>query len=273
VHSFVIDETNKNSTAGQFLIVGGLVFRPKQMVKVHDAVEKIRLKYGYRDGDSLKFQISARPAHVSIQDATAAKKAVIKKLGKYKVRMITYVILHDIAASSSEQERMKMALNTLAWGYHRLLKSDDADGMMLIDRDDQQHPHLVSLFQNGLSVERRNLVLRDRIRFFGMTANNESHLSSAVDIALGGFRFCVNTAGLDEAHSAHMTANSIFGPLSSLLWSEKRGVTRRIGGFGFHARPKSVRVQRYQEQYDELRQKLSEYSRSEAGEDTTPTPE
>lgn len=274
MHWFVIDETNKNSTPGKFFIVGGLVLRAKQIKKVDRAVEKIRRKYGYQDGDSLKFQISARPAHISVQDATAAKKAVIKALVKLDVRMITYVLLHDIGVNRTEQERMQMAINTLSWGFHRMLVAEDSAGAIFVDRDDTQHAHLATLFQHGLSVGKRTIVLRDRIKFFGMTANNESHLSSAVDIALGGFRFCVNAANLDATHGAHMTARSIFKPLSRLLWGVKRGAVRRIGGYGFHARPVEVRAPRYERRYEELRAKLQEYSRSDPTEDAAaPKPE
>lgn len=266
MHWFVVDETNKNPKSGQFLVIGGLVFRPKQVKKIHDAIERIRTKYGYRDGDSLKFQVAARPAHVTIEDATNAKRAVIKTLAKYKVRMVVYVILHDIATNKSERERMEMGLNTLAWAYHRLLGVEKATGAMIIDRDDGQHGHLAHLFQNGIKVGSSTPQVRDRVAFFGMTANNASHLSSAVDIALGGFRYCVNAASLEDEHSAHMTAKSIFKPLSRLVWGVKQGDVRRLGGYGFHARPLDVRVPHFASKYEQLRGRLNQYSRAEAAE-------
>lgn len=273
MHWFVIDETNKNPKPGQFLVIGGLVLRPKQVDKVHNAIEKIRKKHGYRDGDSLKFQVASRPAHVTIEDATRAKRAVIKKLRKFKVRMIVYVILHDIAVNKSDRERMEMGLNTLVWAYHRLLSSEKTTGAMLIDRDDAQHGHLVHLFQEGIKVGRSAPQVRDRVVLFGMTANNSSHLSSAVDIALGGFRYCVNAASLDEEHGAHMTAKSIFRPLSRLIWGVQQGQIRRLGGYGFLARPLDVRAARYESKYKILREKLNEYSRAEASEETSlPSP-
>lgn len=267
MHWLVVDETNKNPVSGQFFILGGLVFTDEQIPLINDAVEKIRSDAGYQDGDSFKFQISARPAHVDAVHATEAKKALIASLGEIGVRMLTYVLLHDIGSNKSEQERMKMGMNTLAWAYHRLLEAEGASGCMIIDRDDQQHKHLAHLFQNGIKVGGNPArTVRDRIKFFGMTSNNASHLSSAVDVALGGFRFCVNAANLDADAGGHLVANTIFAPLSELLWGVDQGEVKRIGGYGFLARPENVRIPRYAERYEGLRAKLREYSSSIAEE-------
>lgn len=267
MHWFIADETNKNPALGQFFIVGGLVVTDEQIAQVHNAVEEIRWKCGYQDGDSLKFQLAARPAQVTPEQATRAKKLVISALGELGIRMLTYVLLHDIGVGRNEQERMKMALNTLTWAFYRMLAAESANGVMLIDRDDHQHEHLRQLFQRGISVQSHSSQVRDRIHLFGMTTNNASHLSSAVDVALGGFRFCVNSAHLEEEHGAHLTARSIFEPLSSLLWGVQEGSIRRIGGYGFHARPIEIRVDSYNARYRTLRDRLQQYSRSEASED------
>lgn len=263
MHWLVVDETNKNPIKGQFFILGGLVFTDEQIPLVNSAVEQIRLEAGYRDGDSFKFQISARPDHVDSAKATEAKKRLIAKLGELGVRMMTYVMLHDIGIRKTEQDRMAMGLNTLAWAYHRLLEFESAKGCMIIDRDDKQHKHLTHLFQNGIQIgDSRPRAVRDRIQFFGMTSNNASHLSSAVDVALGGFRFCVNAADLDDDAGGHLVANSIFAPLSELLWGVDQAGKKRIGGYGFLARPESVRVSKFAKRYSDLRARLIEYSSS-----------
>lgn len=264
MHWFVVDETNKNSVSGQFFIIGGLVFSEDQIEKVHAAIELIRFRRGYRRGDKLKFQTSARPAHVTIEDALAAKQEVISVLRDTGVRMITYVLLHDVGASQSEQVRMEMGLNTIAWAYYRLLGMENAWGCMMIDRDDKQHSHLVTLFQEGVGGATKR-TLADRIKFYGMTSDNASHLSSAVDIALGGFRFCVNAAGKDAvSNTGQLTVQNIFQPLSELLWGVDVEGKRHIGGFGYLERPKSVRAHIYQEKYDNLKRKLESYSGSSA---------
>jgi len=264
MHWFVVDETNKNSVSGQFFIIGGLVFREDQIEKIHSAIEIIRLQRGYRRGDKLKFQSSARPEHVTIENALAAKQEVISALRTIGVRMITYVLLHDVGAGKSEQARMEMGLNTLTWAYYRLLATENAWGCMMIDRDDKQHGHLVTLFQEGVGSASKTS-LRDRIKFYGMTSDNASHLSSAVDIALGGFRFCVNAAGKDSVTDAgQVTVQNIFQPLSELLWGVEVEGKRHIGGFGYLERPQVVRAHTYREKYDILKRKLESYSGSSA---------
>ena len=261
---FVVDETNKNSVSGQFFIIGGLVFSEDQIEQIHEAIGMIRNRRGYRPGDKLKFQSSARPSHVSIENALAAKQEVISALRDIGVRMITYVLLHDVGASKREQDRMEMGLNTLTWAYYRLLGMEKAWGCVMIDRDDKQHSHLVALFQEGVGGASKTS-MADRIKFYGMTSDNASHLSSAVDIALGGFRFCVNAAGRDSAgDSEQVTVQNIFRPLSSLLWGVDVGDKRHIGGFGYLERPKTVRAHSYGEKYDNLRKKLESYSGSSA---------
>jgi hypothetical protein len=264
VHWFIVDETNKNPVSGQFFIIGGLVFREDQIEKVHSAIELTRIRRGYRPGDKLKFQSSARPAHVTIENALAAKQEVIATLRAHGVRMLTYVLLHDVGAKQSEQARMEMGLNTIAWAYYRLLAMENAWGCMMIDRDDKQHAHLVTLFQEGVgSASKRSMA--DRIKFYGMTSDNASHLSSAVDIALGGFRFCVNAAGKDSvSDTGQVTVQNIFQPLSELLWGVEVGEKRHIGGFGYIERPQSVRAHTYREKYNNLKQKLEAYSGSTA---------
>lgn len=268
MHWFVVDETNKNSTPGEFFIIGGLVLTEPQIEEVHDAVEDIRQRHGYRPGDKLKFQSSSRPDHVPIASARDAKKDVITALNRLQVRMITYVLLHDIGKNMNEQARMEWGLNTVALAYHKLLRSEQSWGCMMIDRDDQQHGHLVTLFQQGAGNPL--ISLNDRIKFYGMTSDNASHLSSAVDIALGGFRFCVNAAVRDaNSDKASPTVRAIFEPISRLLWGVEEGPVRRIGGYGFHARPNSVRKSEFAAKYTDLRQKLSAFALTPEEQDAT----
>ena len=185
----------------------------------------------------------------------------LPKFTPVKWRARTYVILHNIA---DQRTRIPYALNTVSWAYHRLLERDQASGAMMIDRDDDQHVHLASMFQNGISVGSRTARLDDRIKFFGMSSNNASHLSSAVDVTLGAFRYCVNTAGGD---GNEVVARDIFPPLAKLLWSIGNGENRRIGGYGYHARPESVRAPSYAEKYSELAATLSRFAGADTSED------
>ncbi|WP_412168715.1 hypothetical protein ACLUS2_005925 [Curtobacterium flaccumfaciens pv. flaccumfaciens] len=269
MYLFLVDETNKNPVHGNFFILGGLVFTPEQVAAVHQAVQRIRAEHGYQDGDSFKFQTAARPPHVTVEQSRQAKEQVIAALGEAGVRLLTYVVLHDIAMNQDEQKVMEMGLNTITWAYYRLLRADSAEGSMLIDRDDKQHNYLAHLFQHGVQPGSHPLSMQDRILLYGQTSNNASHLSSAVDIALGGFRYCVNAASREtEKESEQVVAANIFAPLSKLLWGVQRPDVRQVGGYGFHTRPSDVRKPAFAAKYDELRAKLASYSNSSTTGDT-----
>lgn len=263
MHWFLVDETNRDYAADHFFIVGGLVFTEEQIELVDAAVREVRATYGYRSGDSLKFDTNGRPAHITPQQHRDAKQDLIQRLRDIGVRMIVYVILHDICASEEYNTKMNYALNTLVYAYTDLLARESATGVMLIDRDNDRYNHLEHLFQHGLNFEGREVPVTARIRLFGMTNDNASHLSSATDVALGAFRYCVNTAG---GWGRDEVARGMFPPLADMMWGfETQQGVKQVNGYGYHPRPKTVRAHRYRELYDNLGNALVAYS-SEAGE-------
>lgn len=261
MHYFVTDETNNGFVSQKFFIYGGLVFTDEQFVQTHHAVESIREKHGFQRGDSFKFHTHSRPAQVSIANAKLAKKELVEKLEELGIRMIVYVILHDIAQAQTDEVRTNWALNTVTWAYHRLLERENAGGLFLMDREDAQHQHHGRLFQHGTMFQGRSAVpVDDRILMYGMTSDGASHISSAVDIAIGGFRYCVNAAGGD---GSEVVAADIFPPISRIIWGIEVGDTKYLRNYGFHSMPKTaIRQAEYRERYAELYSKLDEYSGS-----------
>lgn len=240
MHLFLVDETNRDYVENHFFIVGGLVFTPEQVDAVDAAVSACRHEAGFQPGDSFKFDTNSRPAHVSIDDHREAKRLLIEKLHEIGVRMIVSVVLHDLAANQDYDTRMEWALNTLAGAYRQLLTADGARGMMLMDRDNDRFDHLEYLFQHGLRMYTgTHIGVSDRIRLFGMTNDNASNLSSAADITLGAFRYCANTAVGDGREPV---ARAMFPTLARIMWSRFDGTIDRIGGYGYHARPRLDRI-------------------------------
>lgn len=258
MHWFLVDETNKDYVAGKFFIVGGLVFTEQQVEQVDQLARAVRLQYGFQRGDSLKFDTNSRPAHITIEAHRGAKQALIAGLRDIGVRMVAYVILHDLCREQPYDVRMNFALNTLVYAYHDLLSRENVTGAMLIDRDNDRYDHLESLFQNGLDFEGRSFWVDQRIRLFGMTNDNASHLSSATDVSLGAFRYCVNAAG---GWGSDAVAAAMFPPLAEMMWGVEndKGV-KHVRGFGYHPRPNAVRVPAYQERYAALGGALEKYS-------------
>lgn len=258
MHWFLVDETNRDYSADHFFIVGGLVFTEPQIDLVDTAVREVRDAYGYRPGDSLKFDTNGRPDYITPQQHKDAKQDLIERLRNIGVRMIVYVILHDICVNEPYDTRMNFALNTLVYAYDDLLYRDGATGLMLIDRDNGRYDHLEYLFQYGLDFEGRQLSVNSRIRLFGQTNDNASHLSSATDVALGAFRYCVNAAG---GWGRNDVARAMFPPLGDLLWGvETQNGVKQVRGYGYHPRPQTVKAYRYKELYDSLAAALATFS-------------
>lgn len=241
MYTFLVDETNKDASQGEFFIVGGLVFKEEQITEVHSAVVKQRRIAGYKHGESFKFETNGRPTTVSIEQHRDAKRDLIADLKDIGVRMIISLVLHELCANQSYDIRMEWALNTLAGSYRKLLTEEQQTGIMLMDRDNDRYDHLEYLHQHGLKMFGGSHVrVDDRIRLFGMTSDNASHLSSAADICLGAFRYCANTTG---GKGRAPVAREMFPNLARLLWAEpdRRGVLH-AGGFGYLPRPKRDRI-------------------------------
>lgn len=261
MYTFLVDETNKNYESGHFFIVGGLVFRPDQVDLVDESVRKHATAAGFKAGDSFKFSTSERPQNITPQQHSIAKAAVISDLRSIGVRMIATVIMHDIARNRGYETQMNYSLNTVARAFHKLLSTESATGMMFVDRDNDRYDHLEELFQTGLKFPNgSNQELSDRIRMFGMTSDNASNLSSAADIALGSFRYCVNVeAGKGKAD----VARNIFSDLSRIFWY---GVDENgklvVNGYGYHPQPRidSVRNPTLQQRYYDLSTSLTQFS-------------
>lgn len=270
MHLFLVDETNRDYVENHFFIVGGLVFRPDQIAAVDAAVATRRVQAGFRPGDSFKFDTNARPRYVDAAQHREAKKDLVADLEQIGVRMIVSVVLHDLAANQDYDTRMEWALNTLAGAYCRLLESDGAIGMMLMDRDNDRFDHLEYLFQHGMKMWTGNHIpAADRIKLFGMTNDNASNLSSAADIALGAFRYCANTA---VGNGREPVAREMFPNLANIMWSVVDGAGNlRIGGYGYHPRPKREKIGSPEmlQRYDDLAAALASYSLDEMDRDAS----
>lgn len=268
MHLFVVDETNRDYVENQFFIVGGLVFTDEQAVATDALVTRIRTEAGFARGDSFKFHTNSRPASMDFEAWNGAKAQLLEGLLELGVRMIVYTLLHDIGRNQTYDVRMNFALNTILYAYDDLLFRDSAVGMFLLDRDNGRYDHLEHLFQHGLQFDgARNYRLDNRIKLFGMTNDNASHLSSAADIALGAFRYCVNTAG---GRGRDEIARVMFPTLAGLIWGiEREDDVKQVGGLGFHTSPKRVGRADYRELYADLQRRLAEFADPQEPEEGT----
>lgn len=262
MHMFLIDETNLNYRADRFFILGGLVITVDQISRVDQAVKERRQEFGYRNGDSFKFNTHSRPPHVSVESAKDAKRAIIEDLKNIGVRLIITVVLHQISANKGER-LLEWGLSNVAASYHRLLEEEAAKGFMFMDRDSDRFKFFSEFHQHGFNYEDRVKSVQDRILLFGMTNDRASHLASATDIALGAFRYCVNTAS-GEGRSE--IAKGMFKNLAQLLWArEDESGVLHAKGYGYipSPNPECIKVPQYRMRYEQLAKALESYALDE----------
>jgi hypothetical protein len=198
VHWLFADETNVTPEQGKFFIYGGLVATPDQIVDCHNAIQEIRSRFGFADTDQFKFHTRSRPSHISQSDWNRAKSEALMAGHRAGVKMIAYVVHHGIAKGVEGNGKVEYALNTLIshFDLRYLGQYADAYGAVCIDRIDEEfgYRHLRDRFQKPLSLPEGRAVALERIVHYSMTCDGASHMSSLVDLAVGGFRYCVNAA-------------------------------------------------------------------------------
>lgn len=254
------DETNTEPNQGDFFIYGGLVLPMNRMLDVHQAVEAIREKYDFSPDDQFKFHTRSRPEGMDFDVWTAAKAEALTVAASLDVKLIVYVIHHGIAGGVDPEKRNRYALNALIAHYDlKFLAAQASVGAVTLDRLEEKfgYAYLRSRFQSPLDLPDGRSPALNRVLHYSMTCDGASHLSSLVDLAIGGMRFCVNAA-TGEGRDA--VAEKIFPAVAKLMWSQDVAGTRHIGGYGFLSYPKDIRSPGYAAQYDALRHQLAKYA-------------
>lgn len=261
VHWLHVDETNATIGDGPFFIFGGLILTPDQAANIHGDMEEIRQRFHFRDTDSFKFQTAARPPQVSIDDFALAKHKAIQILIHRRVPMVVYVVLHKIAVGTVEENSRK-ALNVLLSHFNfRYLTPVDGLGMVTVDRlsGSSAFENMQERFSEGVVLPGGRQERLNSIMHVSFSADRMSHLASLVDISLGSFRYCVNTAfGQGKAQIAAEMMSS----LGRALWHEDIDGVHQIGGRGYLAYPRDVRSPVFRSEYERLSLRLSEWATS-----------
>lgn len=214
------DETNVGRNSGKFFIYGGLVSTVTQMVGAHHKVEAIRKKYGYRSGDSFKFDTNKRPTSVSVTDCTAAKQEAMRAVADLGIQMIVTAVHHDVAKNKTDDERGIWALQNLSLHFNsRYLRPIREFGALCVDRlpDHYAYSQFDAMFRSQIDFGSSKLELPNIIHY-SATSHGASHINSLVDITLGGFRYCANAAFSEDARQKS-AAQKIGPQLSKILWT------------------------------------------------------
>lgn len=254
------DETNVTDKEGDFFIYGGLAMTPEAAAKLHAAVEQIRQKYGFRDGDQFKFQTKSRPAQVSIEDFAKAKAEANQAILEHGAIVVIYVVLHQLARNQTVETMTEWALNSLLYHFDSNFLSEKNDvGTVCIDRLDpgQAYAYMKDKFANGVTFAPSGAKVKlRRVIHYSMSSDGASHLSSLTDIALGSVRYAVNFA---TGQGKEEVARNVLQPVAEAMWHKvKPNGEHQVGGYGFIQYPQNIRVHGYRERYESLAKRLGE---------------
>lgn len=232
----------------EFFSYGGLVVEIAKLPALHAKIASIRKTYGYRPPDKLKFDTNARPSHVSVDAATAAKREVIAACIDCDCKFIAYVVLHRIARTIGLEKTIKWGADHVIGKFNIFLQRQNAHGIVAMDRlpDGVEFEYLSNKFGRGLNLQDGESVELDRIVVFSSTCINASHLTSAMDIVLGSWRYCINSPMNTDA------AKSMMRHLAKLIWCEREGEKLYAFEKGLIFRPKEVKHNEYREKYNAL---------------------
>jgi len=249
MHILLTDETNLNaSNQAKFFVYGGLFLDAEQLPLLTDRITSIRANAGYQPTDEFKFDTRSRPAHVTIALAKDAKRQTIKACQELQCRFIANLVLHDIAKKKPQAALIEYGMNTVISQFHQYLREHDKHGIVAVDRltNHAEYQLLAKRFTTGLELHTKTSVPLGRVHLFSATCTNASHASSALDIVLGAFRYCINDK---KATTAAMDMMKTVVPL---LWHERDGENIYALERGLVFRPKKVQVPAYQTEYDNL---------------------
>jgi hypothetical protein len=249
VHILFTDETNMPSDPkAKFFAYGGLIVPATALAELDRGIAKIRTEAGYGLTDELKFDTRSRPKHVTMEACTKAKQEVIQLCIKLGCRFIVYVVLHAIAKGTSQADMVRWGADHVIGKFNYYLGGINGYGIVAVDRlpKSSEYLYLSDKFTGGLVLQDGTHVALDRVKLFASTCINASHVSSAMDIVLGSFRYCINQPKNVEA------AKVMMKDVTALVWCQRDGETIYAFERGLIFRPKEVKVDAYKKEYDVL---------------------
>ena len=180
------DESNFEERAGDFLIYGGLVIDAIHTKNLSAAIDDIRAEAGVDRAFRLKF--NPGPPNFSNQQFIQLKEAVIQAAISHGVKLLIYVVLHDIASNPDLARRN--GINTICFHFDCVLSIEKDAGLVLIDRFNDKgnaiEGHLTEKFSIGIKetpIHARKAAVKHC--WVSLLLYGQSHFPSIVDIVLG----------------------------------------------------------------------------------------
>ena len=143
------DETNLESHPGDFFIYGGIAVHSDNAFTLSSDIDAIRTKHGVPRDFLLKF--NPKPDCLDHDGFKQLKQIVIEIAVRHDVKLLTSVILHDIATSPDDARLFE--INRVLYHYDCFLHLEGECGLVIIDRfsDPRVDNHLREKFTTGLT--------------------------------------------------------------------------------------------------------------------------
>lgn len=248
------DETNLQAGENKkFLVYGGLFFNINSLLPLHLGIIEIRNKYALKPIDEFKFDTRSKPKNLSEDNFAKAKNEVINLCLINNCHFIAYLVHHKIAEGSGQDTSISFAVDHVIGRFQYFLGEKNDYGICLVDPLPIKTPppskFLKNKFTSGLSHDEKQVSL-DRLLIFGTSSINASHVSSAMDIVLGAFRFCVNSNGNIKAFK------NILPNVLKMMWGKENEKGKNIHDRGLILRPQKIIKEDYKRDYKNLLSKL-----------------
>jgi hypothetical protein len=151
-----------------------------------------------------------------------------------------------LARAKSQDELIKFGANEVIAAFNLWLLKRSEYGIVIVDRlaSVSEYRYLVNKFCTGLDLQTGESMRLERVKLFASSCINASHASSAMDIMLGAFRYCINQPRNLPA------ARKMMSQVIRLIWHRREGDEIVANGLIF--RPKNIRSAKYQNEYEAL---------------------
>ncbi len=176
------DETNLEERSGDFFVYGGIAINSSTAKSLSHKIDEIRNRWKVPNSFKLKFNPAPEP--LSNAAFIKLKQELIETAITHDVKLLVYVILHDISLEPDVARRN--GINTICYHFDCMLNGYLRPGVVLIDRfsDNQIDQLLVEKFSTGVTGLPFSKELRlANVLGFHYSAVGQSHFSSLIDCA------------------------------------------------------------------------------------------
>jgi hypothetical protein len=232
-----------------FLLYGAVTIPWSVASELSKRLDRIRREAGYPFDLPLKWSWQGGP--VTPEAHAQAKSALLRALRELGVHLFVSLVHRRIAAGVAEADQATwFAANGVLRAVDRFLSDSDGRGLVVLDRFTSAHDFAEEKATLGLVYP--NLSARVALpRFFSFSvgSSKSSLISSAVDVALGAFGYCLNV----ENREAVPEVSSLVMPLVA------RDAGGNAGLYGVTFYPMPPRVPDHVEAYRRVASTLKEY--------------